>query len=209
MVRGTASLAHRVDIVTTRSETLRTFIALPLPDEWIGQLAETIAELSRALPYGVRWVSPSGIHLTLKFLGATDSRIVPRVMDAIADNFAEASPPLLSLSVLGTFPGGRNPRVIWAGVSGGAEGLEDLHHRAEQAVSGLGWSEDGRPFRPHLTLGRVRDRVNARQRQAMSDAVARARLPAIRSWRPDTVRLYRSELTPRGALYSSLGEVQI
>ena len=154
MVRGTASLAHRVDIVTTRSETLRTFIALPLPDEWIGQLAETIAELSRALPYGVRWVSPSGIHLTLKFLGATDARIVPRVMDAIADNFAEASPPLLSLSVLGTFPGGRNPRVIWAGVSGGAEGLEDLHHRAEQAVSGLGWSVDGRPFRPHLTLGR-------------------------------------------------------
>lgn len=195
--------------MTTSSETLRTFIALPLPEEWTGQLGETIADLSRTLPHGVRWVSPSGIHLTLKFLGATDSRIVPRVLDAIVENFAEASPPLLALSVLGTFPGGRNPRVIWAGVSGGAEGLEDLHRRAEQAVSGLGWSIDGRPFRPHLTLGRVRDRVNARQRQAISDAVAGARLPAIRSWRPDTVRLYRSVLTPRGARYSNLGEVRI
>ena len=195
--------------MTTGSETLRTFIALPLPEEWIGQLGETIADLSRALPHGVRWVSPSGIHLTLKFLGATDSRIVPRALDAMVENFAGASPPLLSLSVLGTFPGGRNPRVIWAGVSGGAEGLEDLHRRAEQAVSGLGWSIDGRPFRPHLTLGRVRDQVNARQRQAISDAVAGARIPAIRSWRPDTVRLYRSVLTPRGARYSNLGEVRI
>ena len=202
-------MARRVTNVTTNSETLRTFIALPLPDEWIGQLGATITDLSRALPHGVRWVSPDGIHLTLKFLGATDSRVVPRILDAIVENFAEASSPTLSLSVLGTFPAGKNPRVIWAGVSGGAEGLEDLHLRAEQAVSRLGWSMDGRPFRPHLTLGRVRDRVNTRQRQAISDTVARARLPAVRNWRPDTVRLYRSLLTPRGARYSNLGEVQI
>ncbi len=195
--------------MNTGSETLRTFIALPLPEEWIGQLGETIADLSRALPQGVRWVSPDGIHLTLKFLGATDSRAVPRVLDAIVESFADASSPLLSLSVLGTFPGGRNPRVIWAGVSGGAEGLEDLHRRAERAVSGLGWPMDGRPFRPHLTLGRVRDRINARQRQAISETMSGARLPAIRSWRPDTVRLYRSVLTPRGARYSNLGEVKI
>ena len=194
--------------MTIGSETLRTFIALPLPDEWIGVLAETIEDLSRALPTGVRWVSPAGIHLTLKFLGPTDSRIVPRILDAITEDFADASSPVLSLSALGTFPASRNPRVIWAGVSGGTEGLEDLHRRAEHAVSGLGWSQDGRPFRPHLTLGRVRDRVNARQREAISHAVARARLPAFRSWRPDTVRLYRSVLTPRGARYSSLGEIQ-
>ena len=195
--------------MTIGSETLRTFIALPLPEEWIGQLAATIEELSRALPSGVRWVSPEGIHLTLKFLGPTDARIVPRILDAVTHNFADCSSPLLSLSALGTFPAGRNPRVIWAGVSGGSESLEDLHRRAELAVHHLGWSKDGRPFRPHLTLGRVRDRVNARQRQAISDAVARARLPAVRSWCPDTVRLYRSVLTPRGAQYSSLGEVQI
>ena len=202
-------MAGRVDLVTTSSETLRTFIALPLPDEWIGQLGEIIQELSRALPRDVRWVSPSGIHLTLKFLGPTDSRVVPRILDRLVENFADSSPPLLSLSALGTFPTGRNPRVIWAGVSGGAEGLEDLHRRAEQAVGDLGWSADGRPFRPHLTLGRVRDRVSPRQRQAIYDVVASARLTSGRSWRPDTIRLYRSVLTPRGANYSNLGEVKI
>ena len=195
--------------MTTGSETLRTFIALPLPEEWIRQLADTIAMLSRALPSGVRWVSPGSIHLTLKFLGPTEARLAPRIMDAIGDSFAGATSPILTLSVLGTFPGGRNPRVIWAGVSGGSESLDDLHRRAEQAVEGLGWSADGRPFRPHLTLGRVRDRVNPRQRQAIADAVARARMPSLPGWRPDTIRLYRSVLTPRGAQYSSLGEVQI
>ena len=195
--------------MTPASETLRTFIALPLPEEWTRQLADTISELSRALPSGVRWVTPAGIHLTLKFLGPTDSRLVPPILDAVAENFAETSVPMLSLSGLGTFPAGRNPRVIWAGVSGGAESLDDLHRRAERAVRDLGWSADSRPFRPHLTLGRVRDRVNPRQRQAVFDAVSRARLPAIPGWRPDTVRLYRSVLTPQGAQYSSLGEVQI
>ncbi len=195
--------------MTSRSETLRTFIALPLPDEWVRQLSDTIAELSRALPSDVRWVSPTGVHLTLKFLGATDSRIVPAILDAVAENFAGASCPTLSLSDLGTFPAGGNPRVIWTGVSGGPESLDDLNRRAERAVHGLGWSMDSRPFRPHLTLGRVRDRVNARQRQAILDTVAATRLPVIPGWRPDTVRLYRSVLSPRGAQYSSLGEVQI
>lgn len=195
--------------MTGRPETLRTFIALPLPAMWIQQLAATIHELSEVLPSGVRWVAPGGIHLTLKFLGETDSQLVPRIIDALADRFAEAASPTLVLSALGTFPAGRNPRVIWAGVSGGVEGLADLHVRAEQSVQEFGWSTDSRPFRPHLTLGRVRDRLNTRQRQRVSDVVASARLPAISSWRPDSVRLYRSVLTPHGAQYSILGEVQI
>ena len=195
--------------MTGRPETLRTFIALPLPPIWIQQLAATIHELGEVLPSGVRWVSPGGIHLTLKFLGETDSRLVSRIIDALAESFAEASSPTLVLSALGTFPTGRNPRVIWAGVSGGVEGLADLHQRAEQSVNDLGWSIDTRPFRPHLTLGRVRDRLNNRQRQRILDVVASARLPVISSWRPYNVRLYRSVLTPHGAQYSILGEVQI
>jgi 2'-5' RNA ligase len=195
--------------MNTGSQTLRTFIALPLPPEWTRQLAETIEVLQRATPAGVRWVSPDGIHLTLKFLGPTDARLVPSILDALTTNFAQAISPILALSGLGTFPSGRDPRVIWAGVTGGTEDLDDLHWRAEQAVSGHGWCADSRPFRPHLTLGRVRDRVDPKQRQTVANAVAACRLPVIPNWRPDTVRLYRSVLTPQGAQYSSLGEVQI
>ena len=64
--------------------TLRTFIALPLPAEWTEALATTIADLRRTIPAGVRWVNSSGIHLTLKFLGATDAAIAPRIVSELS-----------------------------------------------------------------------------------------------------------------------------
>ena len=195
--------------MTTAPETLRAFIALPLPPDWTHALAEAICQLRRSIPAGVRWADPSGIHLTLKFLGPTDANAVPGIVKALIAQMASATPPLLSLSGLGTFPAGRNPRVLWAGVSGDLAALQGLQQRAEAAAAGLGWPPEKRPFRPHLTLGRVRDHTPGQRRQAIAQAVANANLPPATGWQPHTVRLYRSVLTPRGAIYTSLGEVAI
>ena len=195
--------------MTASGETIRTFIALPLPADWTEALGYVISELQNAMPSGVRWVDPSGIHLTLKFLGPTDPNLADRIIAALDRQFDAPAVPQLTLAGLGTFPPARNPRVIWAGVSGDPATLDALHQRAEDAAVGLGWPAENRPFRPHLTLGRVRDRVSARQRQAIADVVARSVLPAASLWRPDIVRLYRSELTPRGAIYTSLGDIKI
>ncbi len=195
--------------MTASGETIRTFIALPLPADWTEALGYVISELQNAMPSGVRWVDPSGIHLTLKFLGPTAPTLADRIIAALDRQFDSPVVPQLTLAGLGTFPTGRNPRVIWAGVSGDPVTLDALHRRVEDAAVGLGWPAERRPFRPHLTLGRVRDRVSPRQRQAIADVVARSVLPAASSWRPDTVRLYRSELTPRGAIYTSLGDIKI
>lgn len=202
-------MACRTATVNHPSEPLRAFIALPLPPEWTDELARMIAELRRAIPAGVRWVDHSGVHLTLKFLGPTEPGLVPRILDALNDRLGSAAAPGLCLSGLGTFPSGRNPRVIWAGVSGDHDALDALYRCAEAASVSLGWPPENRPFRPHLTLGRVRDRVSARQRRDIADAIAGAAPPAAPHWRPDRVRLYRSVLTPQGAVYSSLGEVKI
>ena len=195
--------------MTASGETIRTFIALPLPADWTEALGYAISELQNAMPSGVRWVDPSGIHLTLKFLGPTDPSLADRIIAALERQFDAPTVPQLTLAGLGTFPTGRNPRVIWAGVSGDPVTLDALHQRAEDAAVGLDWPAEKRPFRPHLTLGRVRDRVSARQRQAIADVVACSVLPAASLWRPDTVRLYRSKLTPRGAIYTSLGDIKI
>ena len=190
-------------------ETLRTFIALPLPAEWTDAMAAAIDDLRRNISSGVRWVNPSGIHLTLKFLGATDAAVAPRIVEGLSAQLPGVAPPTLALCGLGTFPGRGNPRVIWAGVGGDATALEDLFRRVEDTATGLGWPAERRPFRPHLTLGRVREQATPAQRRAVAEAIAGARLPAASEWRVDTVRLYRSELTPQGAIYSSLGEVKI
>ena len=195
--------------MTAGAGTIRTFIALPLPTDWTEALGHVIADLGNAMPSGVRWVAPSGIHLTLKFLGPTDPGVTGRIVDALTLNLAESVAPQLSLAGLGTFPAGQNPRVIWAGVSGDPATLDALHERVETAAVGLGWAPDNRPFRPHRTLGRVRDRVSTRQRQAIAETIVRAPMLGASLWQPETVRLYRSELTPRGAIYTSLGDIKI
>ncbi len=194
---------------TSGPATLRTFIALPLPVEWTQALTETMDELRNGIPGGVRWVNPSGIHLTLKFLGATDAGLAPRIVSHLADKLPGVNPPTLSLSGLGTFPGRGAPRVIWAGVAGDSYGLEELFRQAEATATALGWPGEKRPFRPHLTLGRVRESATASQRRAITDAITSTSLPVVPVWRVDAVRLYRSELTPQGAIYSNLGEVKI
>ena len=191
------------------AEMLRAFIALPLPPEWTGALGEVIDAMGGAGVSGVRWAQPSGIHLTLKFLGSTDARLAPLILDGLRDRMRDAPAPSLALSGLGTFPNSGNPRVLWAGVGGDTDALNRLHERTEAVATGLGWAPERRPFRPHLTIGRVRDQASAAQRRAVADAVASVKVPALAPWRTHTIRLYRSDLTPRGAIYTNLGEVDI
>lgn len=188
---------------------LRTFIALPLPAEWTLALESVIGNLRSETSGAVRWVQPSGIHLTLKFLGPTDARTVPEILAGLVASLQGAQAPVLSLSGLGTFPNNRNPRVLWAGVTGELDILENLYGRVETLMVGLGWSAERRPFRPHLTLGRVRDRVSSADRKKIGTAIWRCSIPTLAPWRPNVIRLYQSELTPQGAIYTNLGEVEI
>lgn len=190
-------------------ETWRTFVALPLPADWQCALAAVIEDLAQAAPQGVRWTSPANIHLTLRFLGDTDPAAVPELIGRLRQSATGMTAPELSLCGLGTFPARREPRVIWAGLSGDLERLEELHRIAESAALALGWPAERRPFRPHLTLGRLRDRASDGARRAVRDAVAAAVIPPASLWRPDAMRLYRSVLTPHGPIYTSLGEVKI
>ena len=194
---------------------MRAFIALPLPAEWTAALAASIASLTASLEEAgadtaVRWVDPAGAHLTLRFLGDTPCGLAPAIVEALAGELAGAAAPTLRLGRLGVFPGRGGPvRVVWAGVDGDTGGLAELRRRVERAAVRLGWAAEGRAFRPHLTIGRVRERATAAQRRAVSDAVAGALAPAGGWWGADTVRLYRSDLTRQGAVYTNLGEVRI
>ena len=174
-----------------------------------GGVGQVIDEFREGTAGGVRWVKPEGIHLTLKFLGSTDAKLTDTILRTLQREVAGLASPTLSLDGLGTFPNGRNPRVIWAGVSGEMDTLTRLHECAESVAGGLGWSRERRPFRPHLTLGRVRDHASTTQRRRVIETLASVKMPGVREWRADTIRLYRSDLTPEGAIYTNLGEVQI
>lgn len=192
------------------SETWRTFIALPLPPNWQCALSSVLEQLSASIPPdAVRWTAPANIHLTLRFLGATDPALVPAIIARLQQSLPGTPPPALSLCELGTFPARREPRIIWAGLAGDLELLAKLQTVAESAAVSLGWPAERRPFRPHLTLGRVRDRASAAQLRTILRAITTATIPPASIWHPDAVLLYRSVLTPQGPIYTIPGAVKI
>lgn len=133
---------------------MRTFVALNLPQEERGRLHASLAPLrAKALP--VRWMDEDALHLTVKFLGDTEGAAVAAVDEVLLKAAERRSAISLELGGLGAFPSRRRANVLWVGVTGDA-GLALLQRELEPALSRLGFPREQRPFRPHITIGRVR-----------------------------------------------------
>lgn len=186
--------------------TLRVFIALAIPPESKAALTRTIDQLREALPRGVRWVDPEGIHLTLKFLGNIPQTMLNPVLEGMARS-AQGFPSFkLGLEGLGVFPNSREPRVLWAGAQGDLDSLSQLQQRIEEEISPLGFAPERRSFNPHLTLGRVRDNISASQRGQISDIFLRQALVPSEGWIAQELHLIQSVIRPgQGNYYPSIG----
>lgn len=126
---------------------MRLFTALEIPE-----MLRTRLSLLRAPLNGAKWVDAENMHITLRFAGDIDGRTA----DDFADLLAEVSggPFQVSIAGAGAF-GGRDPRVLWAGVQAGPE-LDALYRANERAALAAGLEPDPRDFRPHVTLARMR-----------------------------------------------------
>ncbi|HEY7142292.1 MAG TPA: RNA 2',3'-cyclic phosphodiesterase [Methylomirabilota bacterium] len=183
-----------------REDTVRTFVAVLLPDRVRAGLAAVSAEL-RGQIRGLAWVRAENLHITLRFLGAIEPERLARVRESMAAAAATLAPFTMSLGGLGGFPSGRAPRVLWAGVTAGAEGLESLYTVLEAALVARGIPGESRAFHPHVTLARAR---NLRGADGLATVLGAG--PAFGEARVETLHLMRSELGPRGARYSALAE---
>ena len=199
---------QRRDSIT---ESIRVFIALQLPPQAKEALTRTICALRQEISTGVRWVDSSGIHLTLKFLGNIQPTFTERVFEAMtqAAQIEHSSTFQLSLSQLGVFPNTRRPRVLWAGIQGDLSVLARLQIRVEEACCQIGFAPEQRPYRPHLTLGRVREGVPPPARLHIGQAVSEAELEPSPPWLVHSLHLIRSDRRPEGATYNSLGSVPL
>ena len=191
--------------MTGSGDKVRTFIAVLIPDAARQVLSESIRQLSGLAPQGVRWVDPNGIHLTLRFLGDIPVERVEDVLAAQGVASGSREPFSLQLSGLGMFPNRDRPRVLWAGVSGDMDALRLLQEEVEAQLERVGFPKDRRPFAPHLTLGRIRDRISNVQRKSIAAVTESAALGHAEPWVVEESHLIRSTLTPQGAIYTSLG----
>ncbi len=195
--------------MTGSQETIRVFVAVDVSPQAQQVLAQTIKQLTIAVPVGVRWVDPEKIHLTLKFLGDMGLRLVDDMVQAITREVVPFNTFRLELSGLGVFPSRSAPRVLWAGIQGSIGDLAALYSRVEDAASGLGFAAERRPFNPHLTLGRVRNGVTPTVGSRIRAAMETTSLGRCDPWPVDKVHLIRSALTPEGPIYSKLGTVDL
>jgi len=186
-------------------QPVRAFIAVPLPDEILSALGGVQRTLSRNVPEGsVRWVRPKGIHLTLKFLGNTPLDRLPAIRAAL--NAVAMNAPAFTITIggAGCFPNPRRPRVIWIGIDEPQGRLVRLHAAIEEALDNAGFPPEGRPFKPHLTLGRVNRRSSHGDAARVGEAVVGAAVNVLGQVKATQVDLVRSILKPTGAEYSTL-----
>jgi 2'-5' RNA ligase len=178
---------------------LRLFVALEPPDAVRRRLA-AVQEATRvaagAHAAEIRWAPAVQVHLTLQFLGAVPEERLEAVRAAVREAAAASRPLRLAVHGAGGFPSSRRPRVVWAGVEDDAGGLAALAAGLGRALAPLGFPAEGRPFSPHLTLGRSRDPRGAR---GLGGAITAASALEPVPWRATEVVLFRSTLGPGGA----------
>ncbi len=191
------------------SETIRAFVAVELPTKVVNVLSGLIDELRAAGIPGLRTVRPDSVHLTLKFLGDVESGRVPAVVQAMEAAAQDRRSFTLSLGEPGVFPARGAPRVLWVGLSGDMDLLKAFQLALEDSFEELGFERDRRGFNPHLTIGRLGDRVPGRERRRAADVLLASAVSNEERIPVDSVSLMRSRLTPDGAVYTRLASVSL
>jgi 2'-5' RNA ligase len=186
-------------------ETIRAFVAVPLPDSLLRQLANLQRRLGDQVPHrSVRWVRPAGIHLTLKFLGDTPTDKLPEIERALAAVARNAPVCTFTVGELGCFPNPRRPRVVWVGVQEPTGRLAAVQDAIEEVMAPFGYKPEGRGFTPHLTLGRVGRKARRDDVARVGEVVAATEVGQLAEVTADRFALIRSVLKPTGAEYSTL-----
>jgi RNA 2',3'-cyclic 3'-phosphodiesterase len=184
---------------------VRLFLAINLPPDVRREIVTATAPVRDAAPE-LSWVDETKLHLTLKFLGEQPPETADAVRAAtvrVAEGNREV---VMHLSKLGAFPNFRRSRVVWLGVEPDPR-LELLHHDVEVACETLGFEVEGRPFRPHLTLARVKERLTEERARALSRAARSVDYAAdvvVRS-----IDLMQSERGTRGSSYSTIASAPL
>lgn len=176
---------------------MRTFVALNLPPEERERLHAALEPLrEKSLP--VRWVAPEALHLTVKFLGDTESAAVEAVDEVLQTAAERRAPVTLRVGGLGAFPSLRRASILWVGVAGDAE-LASLQRELEPALSRLGFPREQRPFRPHITVGRARSGAKALDIERLGSLLDYEAVITV-----ETVELMQSVMGPDGSHYETL-----
>lgn len=189
---------------TDGPDSLRSFVAVRVPDSWAPGLSALRTRLERHAA-GLRWVHAEGAHVTLAFLGQIARARVPAISGTLGEAAGACAPCVVNTAGIGVFPHPGRAAVLWLGIEDPSGGLNRLQQRVAGAVSAAGLTPEGRTFHAHVTLGRWRTQPP----RTTVDALLAHPLPPELSgshgtWTVAQMDLMESRLSPRGSVYTVL-----
>ena len=177
---------------------MRLFTAIDLPEGILRNLEDLLNKLRPTAR--ISWSPPANLHITTKFIGEWPETRLEELTTALA---GLASGPAIAVEIrrVGFFPNPHSPRVFWCGIE--APGLETLAADTDKATAALGIASEARAFSPHLTLARIKERLEL---EPLRETVAA--LPSLDFGHFDarSFFLYQSKLRPTGSVYTKLRE---
>ncbi len=185
---------------------MRTFIAVELPEsvrERLGQLQGKLKDTENR----IRWVNPSLIHLTMKFLGEVKEKNLEKVIQIAGNAVGRFSVFKMKIGKMGVFPSFSSPRVIWVGIEEGKDKLETLAAELEEKLSQQGFSRSSRKWTSHLTLARVKVLKEKERLKALLLQYCKE-VEGIEV-KVKSLSVIKSELTPRGPIYTVLERIPL
>lgn len=187
---------------------IRAFIAINLPQAVKTELETFQCKLKSRVPADwIKWTLPEQIHLTLRFLGNIDAGAVPQLESVLRTLGATVQPFELIAENFGWFPEGTRPRVLWVGVSGQLETLNQLAQAVIRSTASWGEPED-RQFQAHLTIGRVKTKTQTDLRK-LAEILAQFNPGRFGQWQVTQIDLMRSQLYPTGPVYTCIATVPL
>ena len=184
---------------------IRSFLAIELPEPIQRKIGEVQGGL-RLSHADVRWTDPEKIHVTLKFFGNIEESRIDPIFKSIDEPILNTLPFSLKVRGVGAFPHLKNPRVIWIGLVDEKEALTSLQKQIETYLEKIGFQPEGRPFRPHLTLGRMKSN---RGKEELVGRMEKHREEEFGILKVERVILFKSDLRPSGPIYTPLREMRL
>jgi 2'-5' RNA ligase len=183
------------------SESIRSFIAFDMDNEAVLRKITGAQNLLVKTGADLKLVKPENIHITMRFLG----NITPPMVDKIFEEMKKVQfiPFDVKIQGVGVFPHLRYPRVVWVGITEGSEQMRSIFSQLEPRLRKLGFAPDRKGFSPHLTIARVRSGSNKAELGKCVSENANSEFGVIRT---ECLKLKRSNLTPKGPIYSTLKE---
>ena len=179
---------------------MRLFLAINFPPAVRREIASATAPL-RECASELGWIAEDRLHLTLKFLGEQAEDRVDALAAALATTAVKHRELVMNLGGIGAFPNFRRARVVWMGVSPDPR-LELLHHDIEVAYEAIGCELEGKPFRPHLTVARVREPLPTERMRELWRAAKR--IDYTTEFIVQSVDLMQSDLSSGGPRYTTV-----